>query len=81
METAIETRDLSVSFQSRKGTVYALDSVNLKVKRCQVFGFLGPNGAGKTTTMHVLLGFIAATSGKAEIFGVDVRYSIALPGR
>jgi ABC-2 type transport system ATP-binding protein len=42
-----------------------------------VYGFIGPNGAGKTTTIHVLLGFIAATSGTAAIFGEDVRHSIA----
>ena len=42
-----------------------------------IFGFLGPNGAGKTTAMHVLLGFISATSGDASIFGTDVRDSVA----
>ena len=74
---AIGTRDLSVVFPSRTGEVRALEGVSLTVKTGQVFGFLGPNGAGKTTMMHVLLGFIQATSGEAHIFGTDVRESIA----
>jgi len=77
MENAIEIKDLCVVFSSEKKTVAALDRLNLSVPVGQVFGFLGPNGAGKTTTMHVLLGFISATSGEARIFGTDVRESIA----
>ncbi len=77
MKTAIEIKDLSVIFPSRSGPVTALDNLNLEIKQGEVTGFLGPNGAGKTTTMHVLLGFIKATSGYASIFGTDVRKSIA----
>jgi len=66
-----------VVYPSRKGAVTALDGVSLTVPVGTVFGFLGPNGAGKTTTMHVLLGFVAATSGEARLFGADVRRSIA----
>jgi len=77
METAIATRDLTVVYPSRTGSVRALDGVSLTVEQGQVFGFLGPNGAGKTTAMHVLLGFAAITSGEAQIFGTDVRKSIA----
>jgi len=77
MDTAIETHDLTAVFPSRAGDVKALDRLNLTVETGHVFGFLGPNGAGKTTTMHILLGFIAATSGHASLLGTDVRYSIA----
>ena len=77
MELALETRDLTVAFATPQGPVQALNGVSLRVEPGRVFGFLGPNGAGKTTTMHVLLGFIAATSGEARIFGTDVRQSIA----
>ena len=64
-------------FPSRQGPIPALHSLDLRVETGQVFGFLGPNGAGKTTTMHILLGFISATSGEARIFGTDVRETIA----
>jgi len=74
MSSAIETCELTVEFHS---DVKALQKLDLRVAQGEVYGFIGPNGAGKTTTMHVLLGFIAATSGSASIFGVDVRKSIA----
>jgi ABC-2 type transport system ATP-binding protein len=76
----LETADLRVEFRNPvrgQGANVALQGLSLKVFSGQVFGFLGPNGAGKTTTMNVLLGFVAATSGRASIFGVDVRQPIA----
>jgi ABC-2 type transport system ATP-binding protein len=54
-----------------------VSNLSLTVREREVFGFLGPNGAGKTTTMNVLLGFVNATSGCAELFGTDVREPIA----
>lgn len=77
MDPAVSINDLVVAFPSHQGAIRALDGLTLHVEPGQVFGFLGPNGAGKTTTMHVLLGFITATSGVARIFGTDVRHSIA----
>ena len=56
-----------VGFWGRKVT--AVDSLNLDVRRGEVFGFLGPNGAGKTTTLKMLMGLIYPTSGRASIFG------------
>ncbi|HZD17870.1 MAG TPA: ABC transporter ATP-binding protein [Actinomycetota bacterium] len=67
METAIRTHQLSKSF----GSTRALVGLDLEVPRGEVIGYLGPNGAGKTTTIRLLLGLIRATSGRAEIFGVD----------
>ena len=78
MPVAIEIEHLSVSFPTRSGPVIqVLRDISFKVEIGQVFGFLGPNGAGKTTTLHVLLGFLNATSGTARIFGCDVHASIA----
>lgn len=77
MEAAIETCDLTVAFSTKSGPVKALNGLSMKVDAGRIFGFLGPNGAGKTTTMHILLGFIEASSGTASIFGTDVRQSIA----
>ncbi len=77
MQSAIEIKNLCVSFSTRNGAVDALRDLSLTVNKGEVFGFLGPNGAGKTTTMHVLLGFVKATSGHASIFGTEVQRSIA----
>ena len=77
MDTAVQTRELTVVFPSRPNPIRALDGLDLTVQTGHIFGFLGPNGAGKTTAMHVLLGFIPATSGDAGIFGTDVRDSVA----
>jgi len=38
-----------------------------------VFGFLGPNGAGKTTTIHLLLGILEPSQGRAQVLGFDTR--------
>jgi ABC-2 type transport system ATP-binding protein len=54
------------------GDYAAVQDVSFDVPRGQIVGFLGPNGAGKTTTMRILAGYITATSGKAEIDGLDV---------
>ncbi len=74
---AIEIRGLSVSFAARGSVVHAVRDLDLDVPEGRVFGFLGPNGAGKTTTMHVLLGFLSPTAGRASLFGEDVRRAIA----
>jgi len=52
--------------------VTALSSLNLSVRRGEIFGLLGPNGSGKTTTIKLLLGLISATGGTAEVLGKPV---------
>jgi ABC-2 type transport system ATP-binding protein len=64
---AIQTWALS----KRYGDTLALDRLELAVKEGEVYGYLGPNGAGKTTTIRLLLGLHRATSGRAELFGID----------
>ncbi len=50
----------------------AVDHVDFRVRRGEIFGFLGPNGAGKTTTMRMLLGLVRPTDGGARVLGFDV---------
>jgi len=66
-ETIIRTENLT----KRYGDITAVDTLNLEIRRGEVFGLLGPNGAGKTTTTLMLLGLTDPTSGKAEINGHD----------
>ena len=62
---AIEAEGLTRQF----GDFVAVDHVNFKIPRGEIFGFLGSNGCGKSTTMRMLTGFLPATSGWAKLFG------------
>jgi ABC-2 type transport system ATP-binding protein len=55
-----------------KGTVRALDNLNLDVEEGTVLGVLGPNGAGKTTTVRILSTLLRPDSGRATVAGIDV---------
>lgn len=55
-----------------KGTVRALDGLNLDVEEGTVLGILGPNGAGKTTTVRILSTLLRPDSGRATVAGIDV---------
>ena len=63
MEFAIETNGLS----KRYGEVQAVNSVNLRVRPGEIYGFLGLNGAGKTTTIRALLGMIRPSAGNIRV--------------
>jgi len=65
----IRTEHLSRSF----GVVQAVNELSLEVPAGIIFGFLGPNGAGKTTTIHLLLGLLEPSSGRANVLGFDTR--------
>jgi ABC-2 type transport system ATP-binding protein len=68
MEYAIQTRGLSKDY----GAVKAVNSVDLRVGRGEIYGFLGLNGAGKTTTIRALLGMIKPTAGSVQVLGEPV---------
>lgn len=65
---AIVTENLT----RRSGRFTAVDRVNFKVERGEVFGFLGPNGSGKTTVIKMLTGILPVSEGKAFVDGIDV---------
>jgi len=53
-EYVIETQDLTKKYNS----FLAVDALNLKIKKGEVFGFLGPNGAGKTTSIKMMVSLL-----------------------
>jgi ABC-2 type transport system ATP-binding protein len=64
---------IEVSHVSRNfGDFRAVNDVSFSIPTGQIVGLLGPNGAGKTTTMRMITGFLAPTSGKITIDGIDV---------
>jgi ABC-2 type transport system ATP-binding protein len=68
-DSAIQTENLTCSFLNG---VCALKDLSLEVPQGNIFGFLGSNGSGKTTTIHLLLGLLKATSGRAKVLGFDI---------
>jgi ABC-2 type transport system ATP-binding protein len=56
-----------------RGDVLAVDQVDLRVARGEIYAFLGLNGAGKSTTIRMLLGMIRPTAGHAELLGERVQ--------
>ncbi len=64
-EVAIEARGLTRRF----GDFVAVDHVDLRIGRGEIFGFLGSNGCGKTTTMKMLTGLLPPSEGEARLLG------------
>ncbi len=67
-DIAIEAQDLTMRF----GDFVAVDHVNFRIQRGEIFGFLGSNGCGKSTTMKMLTGLLPASVGKAWLFGHEI---------
>ena len=67
-EVAIEAQGLTMRF----GDFVAVDHVDFRIRRGEIFGFLGSNGCGKSTTMKMLTGLLPASEGDAWLFGQKV---------
>ncbi len=87
-EHAIETYDLTKTYTSKnrsvqqrtglfnfreKQTVAAVNHLDLKIRKGELFGLLGPNGAGKTTLVKVLCTLLPPDEGTAIVNGFDVK--------
>src|SRR3954468_2453587 len=64
-DPAIDLRGLHKKY----GSTVALQALDVRVERGEVFGFLGPNGAGKTTAVKLLLGLTRPTRGDGTVLG------------
>ena len=67
-EVAIEAHGLTKRF----GNFTAVDHVDFRIERGEIFGFLGSNGCGKSTTMKMLTGLLPFEEGEARLFGQAV---------
>lgn len=65
MAVMLETKNLGISF----GGLKAVDELNLKIEKGQLYGLIGPNGAGKTTVFNLLTGVYKPTSGNFYLDG------------
>lgn len=68
---AVVTESLTKIYRDFWGRpkVRALDQLDLRLERGEVFGLLGPNGSGKSTTIKLLLGLIFPSAGRATVLG------------
>jgi len=69
VEYIVETKQLTKKF----GKETAVDRVDMKIPKGEIYGFLGPNGAGKTTTIRMLLGLMRPSAGTVHIFQQDMQ--------
>jgi len=66
----IEVEDLSLTFETADGPVYALSEVNLTVNAGDFVSFIGPSGCGKTTLLRVIADLERQTAGRISVNGV-----------
>jgi NitT/TauT family transport system ATP-binding protein len=70
LSPVISAHDLSLTFQSGDGPVYALSKVNLTVDEGDFVSFIGPSGCGKTTLLRVIADLEQATDGSITVNGM-----------
>ena len=68
MNVAVEVNSLVKDF----GSVRALDGLDFKIEKGEIFGLIGLNGAGKTTALRITSTLLLPTSGSVTVFGYDV---------
>lgn len=66
-ELAVDVRGL----RERYGDVTAVDGIDLRIRRGEVFGLLGPTGAGRSTTVEILQGDRSRDAGEVSVLGSD----------
>jgi NitT/TauT family transport system ATP-binding protein len=71
LASVISTRELSLTFQTTDGPVYALSKVNLTVNEGDFVSFIGPSGCGKTTLLRVIADLEQATEGSIMVNGLS----------
>src|SRR4030081_2363149 len=69
MQPIISVANLSKTYASG---YQALKSVNLDIRRGEIFALLGPNGAGKTTLISIICGIVTASEGAVRVDGRDI---------
>ena len=66
-EYVLETESLTKTYRGKN----AVDHIDLKIRKGDIYGFIGKNGAGKTTTIKMIAGLNRPTSGSVKLFGSD----------
>src|SRR3954466_7532348 len=72
---AIDLKDVAKVY---KGKVHALQGIEMRVRRGEVFGLLGPNGAGKSTLVKIMMTVIPPTRADGPLLGQPVGHKPTL---
>jgi ABC-2 type transport system ATP-binding protein len=78
VKRALEAEDDAIhahKLRKEYDDLVAVDDIDLKIAKGQLYGLIGPNGSGKTTTIKMLVGLLKVTSGKAYVLGEKVPIS------
>lgn len=68
-QTPIEVEGVYKSYPAGKEKVQALENINFKVKKGELFGLIGPDGAGKTSLFRILTTLLLPDKGNAFVGG------------
>lgn len=66
-EVILKTHNISKKY----GNQFAVNNVNMTIKKGEIYGFIGQNGAGKTTLIRLITGLAHKTSGDLELFNLS----------
>jgi ABC-2 type transport system ATP-binding protein len=69
MQSIISISNLSKTYASG---FQALKTINLEIRRGEIFALLGPNGAGKTTLIGIVCGILNSSQGSVTVDGHDI---------
>ena len=64
-ETVVSIKNAYLRYASEKGSVTALENVNLEIEKGEFICVLGPSGCGKSTLLKIIAGFHQPTEGTA----------------
>lgn len=70
-DQVIDIKNLSLTFKTSDGPVFALSDINLDIQRGDFVSFIGPSGCGKTTLLRVIADLEKATEGSITVNGVS----------
>jgi peptide/nickel transport system ATP-binding protein len=73
----LDVRDLTVEFHTRRGTVRAVEQVNISVGKGETLGIVGESGSGKSVTSYAVMRILdragRIAEGAVSFSGLDLR--------
>ena len=74
MDDILEIRNLKKYFETRAGTLHAVDNVSFSIRKGETLGIVGESGCGKSTLGRTIQHLLDATAGQILYKGQDVTH-------